>query len=139
MKKTISLILVVVLVMAMAIPAFAAMPETIEPKACIHSTLNLVSKEFDEYRYYNTDYCMSCYDKVYECSNKNCDYTYKTIEWIYGTETDHVHVICDATCDGTNQTWYYHCRYCSGDKYIDPDPHPCPRPHSSGNCTSLPI
>lgn len=139
MKKAISLILVVVLVMAMAIPAFAAMPETIEPQACIHSdTLTPVGNP-QQYksRYRDATYCQDCYVIQYNCSA--CGATVTHTEWIDGTEKTHKYVVYNATCDGTTQTWYYHCDYCSHAKPGSPTTVTCKRAHINGVCTTLPV
>lgn len=133
MKKTISLILVVLLVVTMAIPAFATMPETIEPKACIHSSYSLVSATHNTVSVSNTKH-RDCYDKVYQCTN--CSYSWSEREWMYGTEADHSGSLYQATCNGTTQTWYYRCDTCNGSYYTNT---PCPKPHDDGYCNWLPV
>ena len=139
MKKILSLVLALVMIMAMTIPTYAAMPDTVEPRACIHDNTLIPYGEpqFDGDRYRDATRCQDCYIVKHRCTACNAIVT--RIEWIDGTDQPHSYVVYKATCDGTTQLWYYHCAYCSHAKPGSPTPVTCKRAHINGVCTTLPI
>lgn len=135
-RRAVLLLLACALFLTVALPAFAATPGTADPQACIHSKVTMISSIYNAHRYYNSSYCKGCFTITYQCDN--CGASFTNPVWVDGTETVHTETLYNATCNGTTQTWYYHCKYCSGN--ITTAQIACPRPHpNNGSCSWLPI
>lgn len=136
MKKLISLVVVVVLIMAMTVPALAALPEVVEPQACTHPSRILITTSYNKIRYYDENYCMRCNEHAYRCDNSSCYAVFTVPEWIAGTKVAHKRNILSASCNGTTQTWSCYCENCITyyTKRVT-----CPGLHSGSACNFLPV
>ena len=136
MKKILSLVLAVVMIMAMAIPAFAAQPEVVEPQACNHdnmpswwgpATTSTIWEVFSD---------STCKKTV--IVTKVCTRCGETDRDTTVTYPYHGTAVNKATCDGTTQTLIYTCPKCGAYRYTDWQD--CPgagRSHQNG-CQWLP-
>lgn len=132
MKKILSLVLAVVMIMAMTIPAFAAANDDVAPCALCNGnhSYNLVNQEVTYS--YSRNGCIKTTTKYYKCTY--CTDNYSTSS---KTTIPHEYIIKEATCNGTTQTHKYKCSFC---KHVMYEYVACPRPgHISGNCSWLPI
>ena len=131
-RKLLSLLLVLVLCVAFALPAFAANgDETAEPQACSH-TYGEKKTESITYRYYNSTYCRKT--EVYTRTCTKCEYILRTT----GTElVAHDDTVYDATCNGSVQTWKYDCTNCGS--YLYTTYKDCPGMPHTGSCRWLPV
>ncbi len=134
-RKLISLWLFSVLLLSVALPAFAAPPEDeIAPQAaCGHASYTVVGSAYAGYKqYYNSSFHADVY-KV----TKKCKLCYMTF---YETELKnfegHVERYSTSRCNGSVQSWYYHCTKCNHDTKIEQ--HPCPGAPHGGTCLWLP-
>lgn len=136
MRKMLSLLLVLALCVAVALPAFAANgDETAEPQACSH-TYRDVSRvlKAGAGEYINANTCHRAYTVTQKCTK--CGYT-RTVTEVSGEISLHDFNVVDASCNGTMQTWQERCQYCY---YRTVTTHYCPgAPHIAGNCNYLPI
>ncbi len=110
MKKFISLIIAVALVMSLAVPAFAAQPETVEPQACNHTwgpetTSTMWAKHSES----------QCKKTV--VVTKVCTKCAKIDQNTTTTYPYHGEAVSQATCDGTTQTHTYSCPKCGAYRY----------------------
>lgn len=133
MKKILSLVLAVVMIMAMAIPAFAASENEVAPCAvCTGAHTKGTYQGKDTYYQKYGEMCQFFVVKHYECSVCHKLFSETTI-----TTENHNKIIKTATCNGTTQTWNQRCSKCGGyfTKYVT-----CPEAgHTPGNCSRLPI
>lgn len=139
MKKFLSLALVLVMVISMAIPAFAATEDEVAPCAayCNSHTVNNPI-------YYKYDYatlgagpgknCRRTTTTYYECGNCHEIFSQKTAT----DDISHVASAITSSCNGTYQTIRYNCKNCGGYYYTDDDV-PCPGAVHTGNCRWLPV
>lgn len=132
MKRIISLVLAVALIVSLAITVFAVQPETVEPQSCNH-----VWGHEDEsvvWSVYSSSQCQRTV--VYTKVCKTCA---EVSQRSTSTYLIHEDTINDASCDGTTQTHIYTCKNCGAYRYkkwVD-----CPganRSHASG-CMWLPV
>lgn len=112
MKKTISLIVAVTLIMAMAIPALAAQPEVVGTSACSHKwgpeTASILWARYSD---------TSCKKTV--VVTKVCTLCSEISRTETITYPNHGAAVSKATCDGTTQTWTYSCPNCGAYRYTD--------------------
>lgn len=105
MKKIISLVLAVALIVSLAITVFAAQPETVEPQSCNHvwgeETVSIV------WSVYSSSQCQRTEIHTKIC--KTCAELSRTKSTTY---PNHKEAINDASCDGTTQTHTYTCPNC---------------------------
>lgn len=135
MKKILALVLAVVMIMAMAIPAFAATEDEVAPCAapCANHTPGTLLNKSTSYKHLKSgdgDNCRMTTVRTYECAV--CHTIYQN------TVTDdisHVKMAVSATCNGTLQKVKYNCYNCKGYyKYGDVR---CPNAGHTGNCNWL--
>lgn len=138
MKKILSLVLAVVMIMAMAIPAFAAAEDEVDPCALICTSHTVNNPIYIDYEYScgSATPGENCYRETityYECGN--CHEVFSQV-----TSTDyvnHVGIPLSASCNGTYQTVRYQCKNC--DCYYTDNSVRCPGAgHTPGNCNWLP-
>lgn len=133
MKKILSLVLTVVMIMAMAIPTFAATEDEVAPCAVCNG-----SHTKGTYQGYNTAYkkdgdtCLFITYYHYQCS------VCHTLFSIPDTDKqEHNKVENTASCNGTTRTWSYKCTKCKG---LFVTSSACPGAgHIAGNCSWLPF
>lgn len=134
MKKILSLVLAVVMIMAMAIPAFAATADEVAPYAVCtgaHTPGTFQSSSFD-YVADGSD-CNRVRISIYECSV--CHRLYDDTK-VIATYT-HDPKMTDSSCNGTTQTVKWNCSRCGVFiKYTHPN---CPNAGHTGNCLWLPV
>lgn len=130
-RKLLSLLLVLVLCVAFALPAFAANgDETAEPQACSH-TYELTRHSIT-YQYISNTSCRKTEVYIYTCTK--CGYVLRTT----GTDTiPHDDTVYDATCNGSVQTWKYDCTNCGS--YLYTTYKDCPGMPHTGSCRWLPV
>lgn len=139
MKKILSLLLVVVMIMAMAIPTFAA-AEDVAPCAGTCTSHTVDNPIYNEYDYEHLasgagKNCLRITITYYECSNCHKIFSKQTAE----TKVNHVKSAVAASCDGTYQTIKYNCKNCKGYYFTDYDV-PCEGAvHTPGSCRWLPV
>lgn len=132
MKKTISLVVVVALIMSLAITAFAA-PRAPESSECDHAWE--ITKTTTAWKYSSDTMCQRTVTQTKKCAKCGiAGTTDVTIDF-----PPHEETIVSATCDGTTQTHTYRCTNCKG--YLPKKYVPCigaGKNHASG-CMWLPI
>lgn len=110
MKKTISFVVAVALILSLAVTAFAAQPETAEPQACNHvwgeATETIMWEQHSD----------SCCKKTV-ITTKVCTICPEISRVSKVTYPNHGEAIADATCDGTTQTHIYKCPNCNAYRY----------------------
>ena len=133
-RKTVSLLLAVVLILACGVMAVAAAPKTAEQQAsCTHS--------------WNAGYTQKYGSKMVYLTNETCAWRYVTtktcvkcgqtnVTYSYGTPYLHDGRIQSASCDGSLQTHNMRCSNCDGYYTVT---EPCPKPHPGRSCPYLPI
>lgn len=132
MKKILSFILVLVMIMAMAIPAFAATNDEVAPCALCNGNHTYEVVEVTKSHSYSRNGCVTTTTTYYKCAY--CTDHYETVN---NTTSSHDYKLYSATCNGTTQTHNYKCSAC---KHILSEYEACPRPgHTVGNCSWLPI
>lgn len=128
-RKLISLLLFSVLLLSIALPAFAAPPEDeIAPQAtCGHGSCTTPTESGTGVYVYNNRGTHCERIKVV----KKCKLCYATLtSYKLGAAVAHDNKFSYATCDGNNQTWYYWCTKCNHDTVGVT--HPCyGAPHGS--------
>ncbi len=133
-RKTVSLLLAVVLILACGVMAVAAAPKTAEQQAsCTHSWNAGYKQQIGNRRkYYSNEKCGWYYVTTKSCIK--CGAT--TVSYSYEDLKNHSGYIKDADCNGTTQTHTYLCDHCDSNytKTV-----PCPRPHPGRSCSYLPI
>ena len=134
-RKTVSLLLAVVLILACGVMAAAAEQETAEPKAVCDHTWSIISSTPLEGKavYVSNSGCRK-YVRVRKVCPKCTEQSFSTGYDDYATAHDGY--IKSATCDGTWQTHTYLCNYCNHN-YTEPVR--CPKPHPGISCPYLPI
>ena len=140
MKKILSLVLAVFIIMAMAIPAFAVSENEIAPCAVCtgnHTAGDTIRVEIN-YAHITSGAGKNCCritTTYYECSVCHKIFSQVTATGYY----NHVKKLVHASCNGSVQTLKYNCKNCGGYYYTDYDV-PCPgADHIPGNCHWLPI
>ena len=134
-RKIVSLLLAVVLILACGVMAVAAERETEEPKAvCDHSWSTVSSTPIKGRGLYVSNSGCRKYVGIRRVCTKCEEENY--IKEYEEDPTAHRGYIKSATCDGTWQTHTYLCNYCNHN-YTEPVP--CPRPHPGISCPYLPI
>lgn len=136
MKKILSLVLAVVMIMAMTVPAFAATENEITPcAACTGSHTPGTFQSYDyDYRYGNATTCNKVKIAFYECSvcHKIFEYSVTVI-----AVDNHTPEKTSATCDGTTQKVRWTCSKCGG--FVKYTYQNCPNAGHSGSCQWLPV
>lgn len=132
MKKILSLVLVVVMIMAMSIPAFAATTDDVAPCIACNGNHTYDEAVVQTTYEYSRNGCVKVVTRHYKCRYCTSAYTAPPEE----TTLPHNYNLYDATCDGTTQTHYYKCSRC---KHIDTESVRCPNAVHSGTCTRLPV
>lgn len=135
MKKILSLVLAVVMIMAMAIPAFAAIEDEVAPCAagCVNHTpgtlLNTSVSHYSNGANNNTKNCVTKTIYYYECSVCHLKYSVTDTEKDYHTGGE-----ISATCNGYKQTVQARCTVCKSSytKTVN-----CPNAGHTGNCQWL--
>ncbi len=135
MKKILSLVLAMVMIMAMAIPAFAAIEDEVAPCAagCVNHTpgtlLNTSVSHYSIGANNNNKNCATKTVKYYECSVCHLKFSETTTKYAY-----HIGGEISATCNGYNQTVQCRCTICAGSytKTVT-----CPKAGHTGNCSWL--
>lgn len=113
MKKTISFVVAVALILSLAVTVFAAQPEpdSVESSSCSHDWGKVTTSNVWE--------CTSdtqCKLTVIETKTcKKCAEDNKTI--VRSDTFNHSEAIASATCDGTTQTHIYKCPNCHTYRY----------------------
>ncbi len=131
MKKTISLIVALVLIIALAVPAFAAQSEVEGTHACSHTWGPATTSTM--WAVHNSSQCKKTVVVTRVCTKcAEIDRT-QTVTYPY-----HDASVSRATCDGTTQTWTYSCPNCGAYRYTDWVT--CPGvPRHPGGCMWLPV
>ena len=133
-RKLISILLLCVLLLSIALPALAAPYEDeIAPQvSCSHENYTTMGSRNLGETYYNTT---SHADKIQV--SKKCHLCYYTFyEYYYVNFEAHTNRYSSSKCNGTVQSWYYHCTVCNHSTVIEK--HDCPgAPHGS-TCLWLP-
>ena len=134
MKKTVSLLIALVMMVALAVPAFAEESTPAEPYAVCKHTFGTTNYETIGWEYSDSQHCKEMRQYSQTCTK--CGYI-KTWEKI-GDTPFHQKRLTRATCDGYEQTWYYYCDRCNyGGQY---EKKLCPdKGHNPGHCDFLPI
>ena len=134
-RKTVSLLLAVVLILACGVMAAAAERETAEPKAVCDHTWSVISSNEIKGRglYVSNSGCRRLIHVRRVCTKCTEDGSY---DYYNNTISDHIGYIQSATCDGTWQTHTCLCNYCNHN-YTEPVR--CPKPHPGRSCPYLPI
>lgn len=132
MKKSISVIIALVLILALSVPVFAAQPEVVEPHACNHTwgpeTQSIIWSKHNEARCKRTVVYTKVCTKCAQVSQRESN-----------TYPEHEDNLSEATCNGTTQTWTYTCSNCEAYRYKKQVP--CPgagKKHTPG-CSWLPV
>lgn len=110
MKKVISLLVTVALIMSLAITAFAAQPEIVEPQACNHTWGTATTSTV--WAKYNDSQCKKTVILTKVCTK--CAEVNQTSSVTYPY---HGQAISTASCDGTTQTHTYSCPNCGAYRY----------------------
>lgn len=135
MKKTISLILALVLILAMAIPAYAAETASTDAAACLGcGTMNEPDQVNEVGVYQNTTHHKIKTVRSYICDNDNCLEVYRK-STTSAINYAHTSYYVDASCNGTVQTHTKHCTKCNTTYEVEVD---CPRAPHTGSCP-LPV
>ena len=128
MKKFISLILAVVLVLVVTVPVVAA------ERACSHTPSgSYIGSPWIEYEPYGSGKCRPVTYAQFRCGNCNAYYTDAIA---YGTATTHSYEVYSASCNGTTQTWLNRCSRCNSTKTTTQS---CPGGPHTGMCRWLPV
>ena len=111
-RKTVSLLLAVVLILACGVMAAAAEQETAEPKAvCDHTWSILSSNEIKGRALYDSNSgCRKLIHVRRVCTKCTEDGSY---DYYNEYVSAHKGYLQSATCDGTTQTHTYSCDYCN--------------------------
>ena len=133
MKKILSLVLAVVMIMAMAIPAFAATENEVAPCATCNGNHTYDEASVDVTYANSIRGCIKTVVRHYKC--RYCSSAYTAAPETY--TLNHKYVLKSATCDTKTQTHNYRCSNC---KDWESEYHACPGAgHTSGHCSWLPI
>lgn len=132
MKKSISVIIALVLILVLSVPVFAAQPEVVDPQACNHTwgpeTQTVIWSKYSPSQCKRTVVYTKVCTKCAQVSQRE-NYTYP----------DHKDIVSEATCNGITQTWTYTCSNCKA--YRGSKPVRCPgagKDHTPG-CSWLPV
>ncbi len=138
MRKMVSLILVMVMLLTLAVPGVAA---TIFPAGQVLDPCRNCDHNFNVYSngpqpgkgiYVNNDGCRKYIATGYCCTR--CGYCYNTYEYAQ-QPTAHSGSAYSASCNGTTQTIVRNCVYCGRDYTTTQR---CPMATHSGECQWLP-
>ena len=133
MKKILSLVLAMIMIMAMAIPAFAASGDEVAPCATCNGNHTYVEVLVDETYANSTSGCRKTVVRHYKCRYCSSAYTADPVTYT----VPHEYVLISATCNTQTQTHKYKCSNCKDVEYEYPA---CPGAgHVSGNCSWLPF
>ena len=102
MKKVISLVMAIALVMCLAIPTFAAQPDTVVPQACSHTWGAATTST--SWAKYNDSQCKKTVVVTRVCTKCAKVTQTSTVSYPY-----HGEALSRASCDGTTQTHVYNC------------------------------
>lgn len=133
MKKTISFVVAVALILSLAVTVFAAQSEPAETQACNH--VWGTETESPAWKYASDTQCALKVTRIKVCT-KCAEVNQTTVSTTY---RPHDETIFSATCDGTTQTHTYRCTVCKG--YLPKRYVTCPgagKSHVTG-CFWLPI
>lgn len=134
MKKTVSLLIALVMIVALAVPAFAVESPSAEPYAVCNHTFGLASGTVIGYEYVNDNQCREIMQFHRTCTK--CGYI-KTWEEGGGLVL-HDRIVVTASCDGYVQTWIEKCGLCGTYGLIEKVP--CrDKGHNPGHCDLLPV
>ena len=134
MKKTVSLLIALVMIVALAIPAFAGESTPAEPYAICNHTFGSIKTNIIGREYVNNDYCCDIMQYYQTCTK--CGYIRTWEE--KGSLILHDTVVLSAYCDGYEQTWREKCLQCLNTGITSK--HLCHgRPHSPNVCKWLPV
>ncbi len=126
MKKVLSFALALMLIMSLAVPAFAA-----EPCASCSHDYECV-RSIDVMEYYNTTYHKKVTVKTYVCSKCADSYQTRTTATVnYAHSSTYV----SASCDGSVQTHVKRCSQCNTTYSVTVA---CPKAPHTGSCP-LPV
>lgn len=133
-KKLISAFLALAIVFTFSSVAFAVEKESVEPQATCNHTWNAGYTEYIENASINATSTTCQRRAVTTKTCTKCGQT--TVTYSYTSPMNHSGYITDATCNGTQQTHTYKCRYCGTyyKKIVK-----CPGAGHSGSCHYLPI
>lgn len=134
MKKTVSLLIALVMMVALAVPAFAEESTPAEPYAVCKHIYGPRKVAVIGWEYVDSQHCQEVLQYSQTCTKCGYIQTYSG----RGDTLMHDRTLYRATCDGYEQTWYYRCDRCghSGDY----EHRRCPGArHSPGSCRWLPI
>ena len=148
MRKLLSIALVVVFIFAFVVPAYATetvSEGTVSSEGELYNTKALTGQNWSETpkltllvgeaRNRTATGCDKKQTHTYTCTDKGCTATYSYNRYD-GSSTPHESVVYKATCDGTDQTWHYHCKACyynTSQKNVT-----CPGGPHSASCHYLP-
>lgn len=134
MKKLISLVLAVVLILAMTVPALAATADEAAPCAtpCTGSHTKGTYLGYNEEYQKEGEKCLYILTQHYQCSVcHTVFFDTKTTVYSHNKEQN------DSNCDGITRTWTYKCKNCKG---LFETKSACPGAgHIPGNCSWLPF
>lgn len=134
MKKTVSLLIALVMIVALAVPAFAEESTPAEPYAVCNHTFGSVIGKVIGWEYANNEQCREIMQIQRTCTK--CGYI-KTWE-DKGGLVDHDKTVLSANCDGYEQIWREKCNLCLNTGITSK--HLCPgRTHSPNICRWLPV
>ncbi len=132
MKKSISAIIALVLILVLSVPVFAAQPEVVDPQACNHTwgpeTQTVIWSKYSPSQCKRTVVYTKVCTKCAQVSQRETS-----------TTQTHEDVVSEASCNGTTQTWIYRCKNCETFRYKKWPK--CPgagKDHSHG-CSWLPV
>lgn len=132
MKKIVSIIIVVALIMPLAIVSFAAQPDTVAPQACSHTWgPETTSTSWDKY---NDSQCKKTVTVTRVCTK--CAEIDRTV-----SVTCHYHqeAVRSASCNGTTQTHIYNCPNCGTYRYTTWVACPGANINHQSGCQWLPV
>lgn len=110
MKKAISLVMAIALVICFAVPVFAAHPDTVAPQSCSHTWGDeTISTSWAKY---NNSQCEKTVIRTKICTK--CAEISRTTNV---SHPNHGEIISRASCDGTTQTHVYSCPNCHAYRY----------------------
>lgn len=135
MKKTVSFILALVLILGLSIPAYAAETAASDRMACPEcGTMNEPDQVDEVEVYYNTTYHKIKTVRSYVCDNDDCLRMYQK-STTSPINYAHTSYYVDASCNGTVQTHTKYCTKCKTTYKVEVD---CPKAPHTGSCP-LPV
>lgn len=136
MRKIVSFILAMVMLLTLAVPGLAAtQPDETVAMPMHDCDYVIVGGPYimdGGGIYVNNDTCRKRVQTFYACSI--CQHSMTETRVVDGA-SPHDGSVYDADCNGTTQTWYNRCVHCNG---VFTTYEPCPKATHSGECQCLP-